>query len=224
MLTSTDMVGKRIRTLRESRGLKQSEVADKIGMQRSSYSKVEAGIYVLQPDYCVALAELFDTSCDYILRGVEAENLHFSKESGFSNKSINVLKNTEDRGCVLRFLNRILESDDFLSLSRQYLSYCLAERIRKEYSSATFADKQDQEFWEAQGIPFEMIKKRDAQLFGKLDDDLYIFSIPGYLDDRAETELYKLIKLFEKIISEERSTEIYGHKPDESNERRKTIL
>ena len=63
-------VGERLKDIRVIKGLKQAEVADKIGMQRSSYSKVESGIYDLLPEYCVKLAELLGISCDYILRGI----------------------------------------------------------------------------------------------------------------------------------------------------------
>lgn len=65
-------VGARLKYARIAKGLMQAEVADKIGMQRSSYSKVESGIYDLLPKYCVKLADLLELSCDYILRGHEA--------------------------------------------------------------------------------------------------------------------------------------------------------
>lgn len=219
MLTSTDMVGKRIRALRESRGLKQSEVADKIGMQRSSYSKVEAGIYVLQPDYCVELAELFDTSCDYILRGIEAENLHFSKESGFSNKAIDVLKKAEDRWCYANFLNRLLECDEFSTIAHQYMAYHVAEYTKWIYNNAPDDENLNEEYWESMGIPVRILKKKDERIPGiaKNKNHLFHFTIPNYLNDKVDYELYRLVKSFENAMNDEERWIFNGHKPDESD-------
>ena len=217
MKESMEMVGERLRVLRENRGMKQAEVADKIGMQRSSYSKVEAGIYALQTGYCVELAELYNTSCDYILRGIEAKNLDFAKESGFSNKAINALLSVEDRRCTLLFLNKLLESEDFPKLARQYLSYSLAEKLQRMYEIASLDEKKKTEFWEEMGIPYESLRKQEKRVFGKEDEGLYIFTIPGYLKDMTAFNLYQLIKIFEATMTITGREMLYGCKPDEDN-------
>lgn len=87
-------IGERIRKLREEKGrnegkeLRQSDVAAAINMSRSNYAKLEAGERDLKTTYCTLLAEYFETSCDYIIRGIESRNVEASFRTGLSNESI----------------------------------------------------------------------------------------------------------------------------------------
>ncbi len=62
-------IGQRIRALRMERGLTQQELADLIGISQNSISKIEPGLRVPSIDTFLVLAELFDVSIDYIVRG-----------------------------------------------------------------------------------------------------------------------------------------------------------
>ncbi len=57
----------RIRQLREDAGLKQYELAAKMGIKQSSVHRWEYNQSNPTPDKLLALADLFDVSVDYIL-------------------------------------------------------------------------------------------------------------------------------------------------------------
>jgi transcriptional regulator with XRE-family HTH domain len=58
----------KIVSLRKSRGWSQEELAEQIEVTRQSVSKWESGLSVPDLDKIVALAALFDVSCDYLLK------------------------------------------------------------------------------------------------------------------------------------------------------------
>ena len=57
----------RMREIREDLGLNQTEVAKKIGITQRNYSYIETGRTMLTEDIIVKLADLYNTSTDYIL-------------------------------------------------------------------------------------------------------------------------------------------------------------
>ncbi len=57
----------RIRQLREDAGMKQYELAAKMGIKQASVHRWEYGKSYPTPDKLLALADLFDVSVDYIL-------------------------------------------------------------------------------------------------------------------------------------------------------------
>ena len=57
----------RIREIREDKDLTQTEVAKKIGITQRNYSYIETGRTMLTEDILVKLADLYNTSTDYIL-------------------------------------------------------------------------------------------------------------------------------------------------------------
>lgn len=65
------MIAQRIKTLRESKGMTQAELAKQLGITRSSVNAWEMGISVPSTQYVVELSQLFRVSTDYIL-GVDA--------------------------------------------------------------------------------------------------------------------------------------------------------
>lgn len=64
------MIADRIKSLRESQGLTQAELAKKLGITRSSVNAWEMGISTPQTQYIIELASIFKVSSDYIL-GIE---------------------------------------------------------------------------------------------------------------------------------------------------------
>ena len=82
------MVADRIKVLRESHGLTQSDVAERIGISRSSVNAWEMGISTPSTTYIVALARLFKVSTDYLL-GIYHEIV--LDISGLDSESVQVL-------------------------------------------------------------------------------------------------------------------------------------
>ena len=61
------MIADRIKTVREQNKLTQSELAQKLGITRSSVNAWEMGISVPSTQYIVELSSIFGVSCDYLL-------------------------------------------------------------------------------------------------------------------------------------------------------------
>ena len=57
----------RIKEIREDKGLTQIEVAKKIGITQRNYSYYETGTTMLTEDILIKLANLYNTSIDYLL-------------------------------------------------------------------------------------------------------------------------------------------------------------
>ncbi len=62
-------VGNRIRDLRDRRGFKQQELADKIGVSRQVLSNWERGYTPVDSEELPKLSNLLEVSTDYILHG-----------------------------------------------------------------------------------------------------------------------------------------------------------
>lgn len=57
----------RIRDLREDHDLKQSAIANLLGISQTRYSKYEIGTCEIPLDILIQLARLYNTSIDYLL-------------------------------------------------------------------------------------------------------------------------------------------------------------
>ncbi len=64
----------RLRTLRKKYGMTQGDVADRLNMHRTTYTKYETDKTHVDQVYLVALAELFHVTTDYLL-GKEGETV-----------------------------------------------------------------------------------------------------------------------------------------------------
>ena len=70
----------KIVSLRKSRGWSQEELAARIDVTRQSVSKWESGLSVPDLDKIVALAALFEVSCDYLLKEDPATDMPTTEE------------------------------------------------------------------------------------------------------------------------------------------------
>lgn len=64
-------IADRIQHLRKSKGISQEELADKIGVSRQAVSKWESEQSVPDIEKIVLLSEYFETTTDFLLRGIE---------------------------------------------------------------------------------------------------------------------------------------------------------
>ena len=83
----------RIKSLRESVGLTQAEIARTLGISRSGVNAWEMGLSVPSTQYIVELAKLFNVSTDYLLG---MENTSTISIVGLSEKQVTVLLETID--------------------------------------------------------------------------------------------------------------------------------
>ena len=77
MVNCYETMGERIRILRKMRGLSQEELAELIDVSIKHLSKIERDEVVFSVEILRKIAQYFDVSSDYILRG---GNRRISKE------------------------------------------------------------------------------------------------------------------------------------------------
>ena len=82
------MIAEKIKSLREKRGLTQSELARRLGITRSSVNAWEMGISVPSTQYIVELANMFGVSSDFLL-GID-DRAAISAD-GLSNEDVELL-------------------------------------------------------------------------------------------------------------------------------------
>lgn len=58
---------KRLKDLREDNDLKQTEIAEFLGIKQTVYSRYERGFQNIPLEYLIKLAEKYNVSTDYIL-------------------------------------------------------------------------------------------------------------------------------------------------------------
>ena len=71
---SGKMYLKRLRTLRLSSGLKQTDIAKILGIQQTVYSRYERGFQTIPLHFLVKLADFYNTSTDYTLNRTNEKN------------------------------------------------------------------------------------------------------------------------------------------------------
>ncbi|MUV39435.1 hypothetical protein JNUCC1_03313 [Lentibacillus sp. JNUCC-1] len=75
-------VGKRIRDLRDNRGMEQRELAEKIGVSQSKMNKIETGFQKrIEPEILVDLSKTLDATVDYIVGN--SHHPHLTEEESF---------------------------------------------------------------------------------------------------------------------------------------------
>ena len=67
-------IADRIQHLRKTKGLSQEELADKIGVSRQAVSKWESEQSTPDIEKIILLSDYFETTTDYLLKGIEPSN------------------------------------------------------------------------------------------------------------------------------------------------------
>lgn len=133
-------VGNRLTELRKNKGLTQEQVAKEISMNRTSLTRYENGERVPKANELISLSKLYNTTIDYILTGVSAENKSINEQTGLSDTTIERLKkfnnipknNSIDNKNFLPSLNLIINS--------KYAIFLLSEIYR--YITNQYEDEQ----------------------------------------------------------------------------------
>lgn len=58
---------KRLRDLREDNDMKQTDIAEYLGIQQTVYSRYERGFQTIPVEHLIKLADLYKVTTDYIL-------------------------------------------------------------------------------------------------------------------------------------------------------------
>lgn len=90
-MNKSNTIGDRIRNLRITKGETQVELAKALVVKRETVNQWENEARDLKTLYTVLLAKHFETTCDYILRGIESQNISVHEKTGLSDKAIEKL-------------------------------------------------------------------------------------------------------------------------------------
>lgn len=88
------MTSERIKTLRETRGWTQAELARRLNITRNGVNSWEQGLSMPSPACLVGLAKLFSVSTDYLL-GIE--RLETVNVTGLKDEDVALLAQLADR-------------------------------------------------------------------------------------------------------------------------------
>lgn len=117
-------IGERIKLKREALGLTQRELSEKLYVKRETVNQWESGTRQIKGDDVARLADALETTCDYILRGVEAEQLHFFKDLGLTGNAVKKLKKMAPQVGSNDVLNSMIGNDMFSLLVGRWGDYC----------------------------------------------------------------------------------------------------
>jgi transcriptional regulator with XRE-family HTH domain len=99
------MIGERLRQLRKAKKMTQQDVADRLKLAKSTISQYENGVNEPDADTLAKLAELLDTTTDYLITGETVS------------KTVDASISPEERE-FLRWVEENLESSFFYDFDR----------------------------------------------------------------------------------------------------------
>ena len=122
-------IGLRLKHLREKVGLSQDAVAKELGLSRELVSKWENGDRDPNIQAIANLSELYHSTCDYIITGIETENVELSRDTGFSDAAISSIMKVAKHQALFNlfgqrsFLTALIENPDLHRMERVYQLY-----------------------------------------------------------------------------------------------------
>jgi len=90
-MKQSNTIGNRIEALRKSRKETQADLAKSLHVLRETVNQWESGTRDLKTQYTISLADHFGVTCDYLLRGIKADNVSVHEKTGLSNDAIEML-------------------------------------------------------------------------------------------------------------------------------------
>jgi len=108
-------IGANIKRLREDRGVKQSEIADLIGMHRSNYSKVENGQREISLQAVDKIAKFFNITIDELVHLGEDIPKEVSMEDKTTVEQLKLIQglDLEEKNMVFKMVETFLTKKKF---------------------------------------------------------------------------------------------------------------
>lgn len=194
-------IGLRLKHLREKAGLSQDAVAKEVGLSRELVSKWENGERDPNIQAIATLSELYHSTCDYIITGIETENVALSRETGLSQKAIDTIMRIADR---LRLRQAMFGEDSLTVLSVLLECDCIEEidMLYSLYRYTRYAMEviSDKDKWRNEYLK-QVFKNKFHQI---LVDDGYYDEL-GEVIIRGSYEQYfrAMMEMIEKVLKKE---------------------
>lgn len=108
-----NMLGSRIRYLREKSHYSQKQMAEKLRITNVQLSRYESGARKPDPEMIVNIADFFDVSTDFLL-GRSASVNEFSA-AYITPQDVQLLESIREKDGMIDFINDLLEHPDHLN-------------------------------------------------------------------------------------------------------------
>lgn len=104
-----------IKAIREEKGLKQIEVAEHIGVDKSAYSKIEKGLRALTVEELQKMAGLFNLTTDQILNydGKIPKEVVIEDKTATEQMRLIQQLDEEDKKTIFRLIDKMLTNKKF---------------------------------------------------------------------------------------------------------------
>ena len=118
-------VGINIRRLREERGIKQSEIADLIGMHRSNYSKIETGQREISVAAVDKIAGFFNMTIDELVHLGEDIPKEVSMEDKTTTEQVKLIQelDQEEKNMIFKMVETFLTKKKFKDFFNKILQH-----------------------------------------------------------------------------------------------------
>lgn len=169
-----ESIGKRISQLRSANNMTQAELGEKVRVSREQINYWENGRRDMKTENIVLIADALNTTCDYLLRGVESSNMDVHRATGLSNYAIILLK-TLNKTPNMSAVNAFLGSSLFPGfIIRLYHFMALAEQCRcnNKDSNVVIPTTAGLHYYETEEFKrsFELNEMIDLQVFRLMNE------------------------------------------------------
>jgi len=159
--------------------------------KRETITQWESGARDLKTEYTIKLADYFGVTCDYILRGVKAENVDINKRLGLSDEAIEEIEDLKSNDNLIAILNNLIIDYRFSNV----INY-----IEDIYGAAFEVQKWYLEAPQKQGLLNLIDKLRVGYEVEKLENGSCLKMLD--LEDYIELMKYKISNCFLDIVAE----------------------
>lgn len=141
-MTTISAFAERLTALRENKGKKRQDVADDIQISRASLEYYEKGKRKPDIEVLLKLADYYNVTCDYLLKGVKTENVSINEVTGLSDEAIDELQKGKNSVFYTTLLNFLINNRVLLKALNSYLLSSIYNDYRKsDYMYLPLKDK-----------------------------------------------------------------------------------
>jgi len=116
-------IGKRLRLIRDKKGITQTELGEKLGIQFQHVSKYERGETVPTWENLIKLAELFDININWLLTGKGKMFLSPINYSHTGEKTLQIVRDIESDSQIEEIVKELQNDFDLKNLIYDYIIY-----------------------------------------------------------------------------------------------------
>ena len=104
--------GSRLRQIRQEKGMKQDDVADRLGITQGAYSQWELGEVCIKLETLPKLAEAFQMELPELMQRLFGENLVFNNHQQKGGNAANIVINNLSEKVIELYESRIVQLEE----------------------------------------------------------------------------------------------------------------